>query len=301
MLRLSIVIPCIQEACCFENTLASVLQNRPGDCEVLVVQPRPYDDPYDLTGEVRFVEAPGNSSLIDLINLGFEHARGDIVQLLSCDVEVGEGWSEPAMSHFDSPTVASVSPLIVARERPGHILARGVQYSPSGLRIISRPQSARRTQLRQIVGPTYLGGCYSRDAWQMVGGFCSVLGEFADIDLGLMLQAAGFRCVHEPQSVLTSVAGPATSLSMTGGSAAETLYWRNTGHSNWTSCLVHPAAWLIECLKNLHRPKLLWQVLGRLNGWRNRSAHGPHREHLRGLQSQPVANQNQSLHRRTAA
>ena len=47
MPRLSIVIPCAQDTAWFESTLASVLQNRPADCEVLVVQPREYDDPYD--------------------------------------------------------------------------------------------------------------------------------------------------------------------------------------------------------------------------------------------------------------
>ena len=52
MPRLSIVIPCAQDAERFETTLASVLQNRPGDCELLLIQPRSYDDPYELADEV---------------------------------------------------------------------------------------------------------------------------------------------------------------------------------------------------------------------------------------------------------
>ena len=100
MPRLSIVIPCIQEAGSFEATLASVLQNRPDDCEVLVVQPRTYDDPYELKDDVRFVQAPADATLIDLINVGVEKSTGEIVHLLSCEVEVEEGWTQPALKHF---------------------------------------------------------------------------------------------------------------------------------------------------------------------------------------------------------
>jgi len=54
--RLSIVIPCLGGAAEFDATLVSVLQHRPADCEVLVIHNEPYDDPYALGHEVRFVE-----------------------------------------------------------------------------------------------------------------------------------------------------------------------------------------------------------------------------------------------------
>ncbi len=100
MTRLSILIPCIQEAGCFEATLASVLRNRPEECEVLVVQSRSYDDPYDLKDEVRFVQAPADGTLVDLVNFGINAAVGDIVHLLSCDTEVSEGWTRTGITAF---------------------------------------------------------------------------------------------------------------------------------------------------------------------------------------------------------
>ena len=65
--RLSIVIPCLGGAADFDGTLVSVLQNRPADCEVLVLHTEPYDDPYGLRNEVRFMESRG--SLVDLLNV----------------------------------------------------------------------------------------------------------------------------------------------------------------------------------------------------------------------------------------
>lgn len=143
MTRLSIVIPCVQESGSFEATLASVLQNRPEDCEVLVIQPRCYDDPYDLQDEVRFVEAPAGSSLVDLLNVGLEQSSAEIVQLLSCDVEVLDGWTLDALSRFQDPTVGSVSPLIVRKEALEQVVSRGVRYGAGGSRRLCRGHSAR--------------------------------------------------------------------------------------------------------------------------------------------------------------
>ena len=58
MPRLSIVIPVLGNVEGLEDTLVSVLENRPVDCQIVVVLNRPYDDPYDLKDEVCFVEAP---------------------------------------------------------------------------------------------------------------------------------------------------------------------------------------------------------------------------------------------------
>ena len=65
---------------------------------------------------MRFLQAPADSSAVELINLGIEAAAGAIVHVLSCDVEVIDGWTEPALVHFDDPALGSVSPLVVAED-----------------------------------------------------------------------------------------------------------------------------------------------------------------------------------------
>ena len=134
MPRLSIVIPCPRDAECFEATLASVLQNRPDDCEILVVQPRPYNDPYRLAGEVLFLEAPRDCSLVALINTGVRCATGAVVHVLTCDVEVKDGWSDFILSHFRDRSVGSVSPVLLCRDDAGQTATRGVSYGAGGRR-----------------------------------------------------------------------------------------------------------------------------------------------------------------------
>ncbi len=75
MPRLSIVIPVVGDPRHLDDTLVSVLQNRPDDCEILVVHNRPYDDPYELSDEVRFVEARRGSRLVDCLNVGIAASR----------------------------------------------------------------------------------------------------------------------------------------------------------------------------------------------------------------------------------
>ncbi len=292
------MIPCVQEADCFDATLASVLQNRPADCEVLVIQPRGYDDPYDLKGEVRFLEAPANSTLVDLINVGVEEAVGEIVHLLLCDVEVTDGWTAPALRHFRDPTVGSVAPRVVRKASSSRVISRGVCYGLGGTRVPHCAALTGRTARRRITAASLCAGLYRRQALREVGGFNPSLGDdFADVDLGLMLQAAGYRCVHEENStVTTSRTTDRGRFSFASGRAAERLFWRNTEPRDWASILLaHPYAWLTETICNLHRPQVFLQLLGRLQGWFKRGAAQRQQQcHLRTLRQNHAAAQRSS-------
>ena len=81
MTRLSIVIPCLGGASDFDDTLVSVLQNRPADCEVLVAHREPYDDPYALSGEVQFIESQSDS-LAALLNTALDQASGEVLHVM---------------------------------------------------------------------------------------------------------------------------------------------------------------------------------------------------------------------------
>ncbi len=100
MPRLSIIIPTLGDWESLETTLVSVLQNRPPLSEVIVVLNRTYDDPYDLEGEVRFVEVPGRTpskhrraGLVELVNTGLAAADSELLHVLSCGMTVGDGWT----------------------------------------------------------------------------------------------------------------------------------------------------------------------------------------------------------------
>ncbi len=266
MPRLSIVIPCAQNAVLFESTLASVLQNRPADCEVLVVQPRAYDDPYDLRAEVRFLEGPAGASTVDLINLGVEAATGAIVHVLSRDVEVIDGWTDSVLGHFDDPTVGSVSPLVVA-EVGGGVVARSVESASGGRRTARLTDRAcGRASRHPVAGPTPEAGFYRRAAVLDVGGFCPDVGEeYAGVDLTIALCAIGLRAVHEERSVVVSRASTdRRALSYQQGRCAERLFWRNLAASGRSWALaMHAGTVAWELLSNLYRPRIVPQMLGR--------------------------------------
>ena len=62
--RLSIVIPTPGDTAAMEETLVSVLEHRPDDCEIVVALGCDYADPWNIREEVRFVQAPAGSSLV---------------------------------------------------------------------------------------------------------------------------------------------------------------------------------------------------------------------------------------------
>ncbi|MHB0961443.1 MAG: glycosyltransferase family 2 protein [Pirellulaceae bacterium] len=288
MPRLSIVIPCVQGAVYFESTLASVLQNRPADCEVLIVQPCGYDDPYALGGEVTFLQAPSNSSVVDLINFGIQAASGAVVHVLTCDMAVLDGWTEPALTHFDDPMVGSVSPLIMSAQGD-MVVSRGVRYGAGGRRQVRVKARARwQSQERYIVGPTLSAGFYARQALLDVGLFCHDVGdEFADVDLALALRSVGLCAVHEALSAVVSLAPASSSgLSFRRGQQAERLFWRNGALSGWPRALAaHLGTLAGEVLFNLHRRAMVSQLLGRVAASGQIAAYRRHRRRLESVRA----------------
>jgi len=113
--RLLIVIPVLGESRQLDDTLLSVLENRPANCEILVVHDEPYLDPYELSDEVRFVEV-AHGSLAECLNQGFAASRSPVVHVIACGVEVRPGWVDIAMRHFDNPDTGSVAAVLVEKD-----------------------------------------------------------------------------------------------------------------------------------------------------------------------------------------
>src|SRR5690606_32409978 len=112
--RLSIVIPWMGPAGQLEDTLATVLQNRPSGCEVLVALAEPYNDPYGVADEVTFVPPParGDANFVALVNRAVTQAEAAIVHVLASGVRVTEDWTSAALLHFDDASIAAVAPAL---------------------------------------------------------------------------------------------------------------------------------------------------------------------------------------------
>ena len=232
MPRLSIVIPSLGGAEEFEATLASVLQNRPADCEVLVVHRGAYNDPYALAGEVRFLQAD-EDSLVGQMNAALRHAVGTIVHFLRCGLETTEGWAEAPLAHFANPDVGAVVPLVLAQDRQT-LRAAGIRWTRGGRRqVVADPRIIQpgHGRLRAgILGPTLLAGFYRREVLCALDGFDRRMGDIlADAEMALALRDLELRVVCEPACHLIQVqpVADAPSAIFNLGWAQEHLFWRS--------------------------------------------------------------------------
>jgi hypothetical protein len=236
--RLSILIPCLGGAAEFDGTLISVLQNRPADCEILVVHTADYADPYGLTGEVDFLRCPDPPSLVGLINAGLKQAAGEIVHVLACGLESTEGWTEPALAQFADPAVAAVAP-VVTNVSGVKVVSAGMRYSVGGRRCVRRNRgllaSSEGQRSLSIGAPTLPVGFYRRDVLVAFGGFNLAAGDhLADAVLAVFLQDLELRTAIEPASRIVQVIDPLALASDSGylrGRINEQLFWRTAGRT----------------------------------------------------------------------
>ena len=260
--RLSIIVPVLGPPAQMEETLVSVLENRPAGCEVLVVLNQPYDDPYELADEVQFVEAPRGAGLAEAINSAIASTRAEIIHVLPCGVQATEGWCDKALAGFDDPKVAAVIPVLVDARDPSRIVSAGAVYGHSG-RVRRLRESAERTDL--VADPDHAAAFYRKSALERVGRFSSRFGDrLSPVDLGLTLQEAGYRSTLSPSCrMLTAEPLAGTQGGLARGWSAERLFWQwlpATGRGKWL--LLHGLRMAALSVGAVVRPSRLLELLG---------------------------------------
>jgi hypothetical protein len=226
--RLSIVIPAT-EVSGLEETLVSVLENRPADCDIIVAHTMRYDDPWNIREEVSFVEPPRGSGLIGCIHAGAAAATGDVIHVLAAGWKATDGWTEPALEHFARGGVAAVVPLAVSGADRQQPVSAGIRRSIGGR---SMPVVPRRTKGGITTGglpsaPTLEAGFWRADVLTDIG-FSQACGDaLAAADMAAALAAAKCGVVLEPGSVVVSGPSRRRRSSFVAGLHAERLFWRS--------------------------------------------------------------------------
>jgi hypothetical protein len=192
--RLSIIIPYRQQDQRLEATLLSVLENRPEDCEIVVVHDGSYADPYNLADEAIFVEVAVRSNIAQLLNAGVMAACSPAVCVLLDGASVAPGWCEAPLSRLLSTQAVAVA--VPVRYGQSRRLSYGIdlqrQQRNSTLRR-GRFESTRENP--NCCGPALVCGFYRRKALLALGGWNESLPEAAiDLDLAWMLNALGIQC-----------------------------------------------------------------------------------------------------------
>lgn len=239
MARLSIVIPALGSPGPLEATLLSVLENRPDDCDILVVNPGTYDDPYDLADEVLFLEQSADAGLVACLNAGVAAGDSDLIHILAPGVIVEAGWTDPVLRHFHHSLTGAVAPLLQTQDTRQPI-ASGIVYGWDG----SRQICIAAESTAQVDGPLAAAAFYRRTAWEAAGGLDAEMGDsHADLDLALTLKHLGYRCQVEPQSHILAKSEHLTAgqPGFETGRCAERLFWRHAPQAGWVaSALLHP-------------------------------------------------------------
>jgi len=274
VLRLSVIIPVVRTLARLEETLVSVLEHKPDDCDVVVVLDEPYADPYGLAGEVTFLQAGPRTSLSQAINLGLNASNAPVVHILPSGNCVHRGWAEAAVPHFLDSRIGAVIPVTLETQRPGHILAAGMGYDQAGQLIyLQRGVCVKETQLchRTQVLPHFSGGIFRSGSLQAVHGADESLGErWVFADLALRLLRAGLVTVLEPHCWVSS--DPTLEPSPIGFAAArdaELFFWRWCDRRG-TTLARHLALVTREALAAVPQRQVWPSMIGRIAGFAQR-------------------------------
>jgi hypothetical protein len=265
--RLSIIIPVAGDLRDFENGLASVLQHRPDDCEIIVPLTVAYDDPYQLAEEVRLIDARRCTAWTQAVAVGLAAARSPVVHLLASGAEVTEGWTDAALRHFDDGRIAAVAPLVFDLADPQRLLSAGLEYGRGGVRRLrDRRPLGRAASI--VLGPTRSAAFYRLDALLAIGGFCGAVGDaLADVDLALSLERVGWRAIVEPRSVVYARQTDPAVTEFAGGLYAERLFRRHFPayrDSRLGAALGHASLVLSELASCAIRPRRAMRLAGRM-------------------------------------
>lgn len=263
MIRLSIVVPACRNQQTLDQTLLSLLENRPADSQVIVACTERYEDPHGLDDEVQFVRTAAGDGWPALANRGLAASQGDIVHLLEPGAVVEEGWTEPAMEVLQyEQEVSTVSPLVFdAADTSSTSPVAGVRLDDRGQRIeLGCTDGVIPIRNFQVLGPSRRAGFYRRSALLAIGGWDPLMGElYADIDLGCTLALSGGTCKVVPSCQVKTIWDDRVSVfTFADGINAQRLIRRYRELSNNRLSLA--------ALFDLASPKLASYVLGRLVG-----------------------------------
>jgi len=270
--RVSIVVPHLGNDAEFEESLVSVLENRPADSEVWVAHDGHYQDPFDLGDEVRFITNRGNS-LPELIGCAAEIVTGRFVHVIAGGVRATVGWIGAALEKFEHEDTAIVAP--VARQTAsGLITSAGWTSTTSRL---AEPLAEGKDELGCGDAASIRGVCLAASFWRRdelrsaTRALATDSLSAAQYGWSRLLCRRGWRCLLAEESIV--LADPSMlglTPSMNRGATLRSLESEIEGSSLASSAVSVG----IAALSNLLRPSIWAEVTGEAISLVHRSSVG---------------------------
>ncbi|MEY2734565.1 MAG: hypothetical protein RL340_1624 [Gemmatimonadota bacterium] len=205
----SIIIPTLDGRELLHHALRAVATQRHRDFEVIVVDNGSADGTREMLAaewpEVRVVALGCNVGFAAAVNHGIRAARGAVVVLLNNDTEVDPDWLGHLVAPLrDDPTIASCASRVLDFEARDRIDSAGDQLGFVASQIGHGALDGPRYRVpRDVLSACAAAAAYRRDALEQIGGFDEwYVSYLEDVDVGVRLCLAGFRCRYVPEAVV---------------------------------------------------------------------------------------------------
>jgi GT2 family glycosyltransferase len=211
----ALVIPNHNGAHWLPGVLGSVAAQTVAPAEVLVVDDGSTDGSAQLAAGydgVRVLALEGNGGFARAVNAGIAAVAAEAVALVNTDVVLAPDWLELAVAALEQePRAAAVATKLVDLEDPSMLYSAGDVLRRDGVceqRGRFERDSGRYDAPGEVFSACAGAALYRRAALQAAGGFDERLGTYLeDVELGLRLRLAGWRCRWEPRAVARHAGG----------------------------------------------------------------------------------------------
>lgn len=231
-LRASVVVPVWNGRKWLPGLIGSLRKQTVAPLEIIAVDNGSTDGSLEWLAEhapeVRVIELGRNTGFAVAANRGIAAAEGEVIALVNTDIELDPAWLQHALAALGDG-VGSVATKMVDLSDPGVLYDAGDILRRDG--VCEQRGRFHRDDHRWDPPGEVFAACagaavYWREALRSVGGFDErFFAYLEDVDLGLRLQLAGWRCAWEPRAVARHAgSGSANQLSRPVASWAE----RNT-------------------------------------------------------------------------
>jgi GT2 family glycosyltransferase len=154
-------------------------------------------------GGVGVLELGRNTGFAFAANRGVEAVGGEAVALVNTDVELAPDWLARAAGRLEGDAgLAAVATKMVLLDDPATVDDAGDVLRRDGVaeqRGHGRPDGPRFDTPGEVFAACAGAAVYRREAMLAAGGFDERLFAYLeDVDLGLRLRLAGWRCAYEP-------------------------------------------------------------------------------------------------------
>jgi GT2 family glycosyltransferase len=204
--------------------------------------------------EVKLVTFPVNTGFSPAVNAGIKASTGEMVALLNNDTVVDPNWmSELIKAMNEHPEAGSAGCKMLAYDDHTLLDGAGDGYRRGGLpgRIGHKERDTGRfNRKRYLLGACGGAALYRRELFEAIGYFDEdYFAYLEDVDIGLRAQAAGFKCIYVPTSIVYHLGCGTT------GSGYSPLVVRLSARNNWNTIV-----------KNIPMP-LLWKFMPHICFW----------------------------------